>query len=187
MKKLLFFTINLLGLTSCFNTREPALPSSTTSWISPNEPLILIENFQKATAELNLNNYERCLNRYFIFSADPNVKGNNTGVFQRWTLLEELEYMKNISKKTLQVSANRLQFSNVVTNFITADSVEYNASYELQLYHQDSTFANYTFKGRCILALKRNSSNEWAISRWQDNKNTTSPAWTELKQHFIAP
>lgn len=175
-------------LSACFNTRKPDLPNSTTSWISPNEPMILLSNFQKATAELNLNNYQRCFSPSLQFIADRNATGNNTGVFQSWTIIEELEYIKNLNKKTIQTSANSLKFSGGITNFLTADSLEYTADYELELFHQDSTFNRFNFKGKAILALRRNSSNEWAISRWQDNRRSNAePCWTDVKLHFIAP
>ncbi|SFC38321.1 hypothetical protein SAMN05421780_10551 [Flexibacter flexilis DSM 6793] len=178
----------LCGLAACFNTREPAQPSSATSWISPTEQSILLDNFKKSVLELNLNNYERCLNKYLIFSPDRNLSGNNTGVFQTWTTVEELEYLKNLKARTVQTGANAFTFSNEQTNFLTADSLEYTANYNLFVYHQDSSYTATHFVGKCILSMHRNSSSEWAISRWQDNRtDAQTPCWTDLKQHFISP
>lgn len=174
-------------LSGCFAVREPAAPNTSGEWNPPSEPQILIENLRKAFNGLNLINYERCFAKTgFSFVAEPTVAGNSIGVFARWTLVEELEYVKNLRNRSNLSIANDLTLSNVRTNFLTGDSIEYNATYSIRLNHLDSTFGKYNFAGNLIFTMRRNDNNEWIIRRWQDNQ-TSGPCWSEIKQRFIVP
>jgi hypothetical protein len=179
-----------LALPACFATREPGLPSpgSNTDWNSPTDPDILIANFSQAMATLNLVNYERCLARdRFKFIVEPTISGNNVGAFQRWTLQEELDYIKNLRARSTNTTANSLAFSNQRRNNLSADSIEYSAAYELRAYQNDTTFKYDTFRGNALLVLTRNRNNEWQIVQWQDNKSTGPACWSDLKQRFYTP
>ncbi len=187
---LMAFAFIFLGiLSSCFALREPAVPTATTSWISPTEPDVLLDNFRQAITTLNLVNYERCFrNPGFRYVPDPSVSGQNVGIFQRWTIQEELEYLKNLRNNGTTLSNNRLELSNPRQIFLNADSLEYTATYSLQMYHADTSFNKFQFQGNVLLTLVRNRSNEWAIRNWQDTKGSSNPfCWTDLKQHFVSP
>jgi hypothetical protein len=172
-------------IAACFRVRQPEPPITQSDWNTPIEPAILIENFRKSVVTLNLNNYERCFaSGVFRFLPDPTVARNNTGLFSRWTLQEELEYMKNIQAVSLQVNGNQFQLSNIRNNFITIDSVEYIADYNLTVFHQDTSYKNFSFNGNMIVYLRRNLFNEWEIAQWQDQSNSEKPCWTELKEKF---
>jgi hypothetical protein len=180
--------IGLVCLCACFQLREPAAPTALTSWTSPSEPDILLDNYKQAITTLNLVNYERCFKKDgFKFTPDPTVSGQNVGIFQRWTIQEELEYLKNLRNNGSNTGNNRLDFSNTKRIFLSVDSLEFNATYNLQLYHSDTSFNNYQFQGNLILTMVRNRSNEWAIRTWQDNKNGNGLCWTDLKQYFVSP
>lgn len=184
------FTVSLLTaiLYSCFQLREPARPTVQTGWTSPTEPEILMTNFREAVAQLNIANYERSIvPEGFQFRPDPVISGQNPGVFARWTIQEELEYIKNIINQTQNTNNNSLQFTDTRQVFLSADSVEINTNYNLQILHADTSFSQFNFQGNAIFKLVRNSRNEWVFSTWQDNKTTQLPCWTELKRHFIAP
>lgn len=178
-----------LGLTACFNERSPKKPEENTDWISPTEPSILLDNFQKASNTLNLNNYRRCFfTDRFRFFADPTISANNLGLFSNWTWDNELQYFNNLSQASQPVNPNNsLSFSNTRIVNHGADSLELTSDYLLSVYHQDTSYQSVTFTGLLTFQMKRNQQNEWQISRWQDNKTKTNPCWTELRQHFFAP
>lgn len=173
----------------CFNVREPeaAAPSTLNSdWNSPVQPDILIQNFIDAVTTLNTGNYERCFNRdLFTFTADPAIAQNNQGLFAQWDFIEEIEYLKNLQEQSVQTDNNTLVFSQIQRNFINPDSVEYQANYNLEIFHQNATFNFFTFEGNILFIMRRNDNNEWEITRWRDNKTGTNPCWTELKEHFF--
>lgn len=175
-------------LTGCFTLREPDLPTATTSWNTPTEPDVLLDNFRLAITELNVVNYERCLKpELFRFTADPTISGQSVGIFQRWTIQEELEYVKNINAKRAAVGNNRLQFVGARRNFLTADSLEITSGYQLSVYHTDTSFSQFQYEGNMIMTLVRGRNNEWSIRSWQDTKTGTLPCWTELKAYFVVP
>ena len=180
----------LLLATACFELRTPELPAPTEGrWTPPTSPDILLENFRQATATLNLTNYERCFDAAtFQFMPDPTVLGNNVGIFRTWSLIDEIEYLKNVR----EASATNATTRNLLTlerlgadTYLTPDSLLYVARYTLRIDHQDEEQLPYfTFEGNMQLTL-RFRNNEWAISQWQDNQSTTVPCWTKLKEHFI--
>ena len=175
-------------LNGCFTLREPDLPTATTSWNTPTEPDVLLDNFRLAITELNVVNYERCLKpELFRFTADPTISGQSVGIFQRWTIQEELEYVKNINAKRATVGNNRLQFNGARRNFLTADSLEITSGYQLSVYHTDTSFSQFQFEGNMIMTLVRGRNNEWSIRSWQDTKTGMLPCWTELKAYFVVP
>ncbi len=178
----------LIFLNSCFEVREPASPvAGGGSWVSPTEPSVLIDNFKAALTGLNVANYERCfVPAGFRFIAEPSVQGNNAAIFQRWTLLEEREYVNNLRSKTLQTNQNSLSFTPRGTQTFSADSLEMVMDYNLRVVHQDTVLKSFDFSGSMRIIMVRNRTNEWAINTWQDNREGTKLCWTELKQRFVA-
>lgn len=178
----------LVGLNSCFEVREPSAPvAGGGTWVSPTEPSVLLDNFKAAITGLNVANYERCFiaNR-FRFIADPSVQGNNAAIFQRWTLLEEREYVNNLRSKTLQTNQNSVNFTPRGTQTFSADSLEMVMDYSLRMVHQDTVLKSFDFSGSMRIIMVRNRTNEWAIATWQDNREGIKLCWTELKQRFVA-
>lgn len=187
MQKLLpyLFVLALLG-TACFRTRDPEPPVSASDFAPPNQPETVLSNLTNAVTKLNVANYERCFSTsHFLFSPDPGVARNNTGLFSNWALQpSELDVLRNIDRVKDGTSQNRLVFSNARTNNINADSVEYVADYRLQIQHLDTTFRQYVFTGNLNFSMMRNLENEWRIVRWRDAKTGADPCWSDLKQHF---
>ena len=181
--------LSLFVISSCFNVREPeeaALSAQSSNWVSPVQPDILIQNFTETVTNLNTGNYERCFNRdLFTFVAAPTVAQNNQGLFAQWAFIEEIEYFKNVQEQSVQTDNNTLVFSQIQRNFINPDSIEYQADYELELFHQDALFNFFTFSGNLRFIMRRNANNEWEITEWRDNKTGTNPCWTDLKEHFF--
>jgi hypothetical protein len=175
-------------LSACFNERSPKLPEENTSWITPTEPNILLENFRKAVVNLDFNNYQRCLAiDIFSFRADQTIMANNLGLFSNWNWDSETQYINNLNRAALPANANNsLIFSNSRIINVNPDSLEYTADYALGLYHQDTTFKSVNFSGLLSFTMKRNRQNEWQIVTWQDNKTKSTACWTELRQYFFA-
>lgn len=178
-----------LSAGGCFTVREPETASPATlnsNRLSPVQPDILIQNFIQSVTSLNTGNYERCFNRdLFLFIPDPTVAQNNQGLFARWGFIEEIEYFKNLQEQSVQTENNTLVFEQIQRNFINPDSVEYQADYKLEVFHQDAGFNFFIFEGNIRFVMRRNADNEWEITAWRDNKTGTNPCWTELKEHFF--
>lgn len=178
----------LFALTSCFKERSPKPPDENTSWVTPTEPTVLLENMKKAVTQLDLNNYRRCFTtEKFAFRADPTILANNLGLFSQWNWDNETQYINNLNQAALPASKNNaLSFQNTKTQNLSADSIEFTASYTLALYHQDTSFSTVNFNGIVALKMKRNRQNEWQIVTWEDYKVENQKCWTELKQHFFS-
>lgn len=179
----------LLTLASCFNLREPDAPGAASNWTPPNQPEVLIQNFNLAVNDLNLVNYERSFNAArFRFTADASVAANNQGLFSNWSFQNhEMEYVRNL-KRLVQTgqSPAQLTFLDTRYNNLSADSVEFIANYSLYIYVQDTSLHQNNFTGNMILSLGRNAFNEWAIGGWRDAKSSGQPCWSELKQKYAA-
>lgn len=195
MKALSFFilpaiiSVLVLCLSACFNERSPKKPDENTSWISPTEPNILLENLKKAVSTLDFNNYRRCLAvEKFIFKADQTIAANNLGLFANWTWDTETQFFNNLRQASSPINGNNsLSFSNNRFINFNPDSLEFTADYNLSIYHQDTSYKAVNFSGLLSFQMKRNRQNEWQIITWQDNKNKPTACWTELRQHFFAP
>jgi hypothetical protein len=179
-----------LFLVSCFDVRSPADPTTTSGFLTPTEPSIAITNLQTAYSGLNADNFIRCFNaEKFQFLPDPTIPGA-VSLFTNWTLRkEERDVIINIKSKSTSTLANQLIFTNPQQNFITTDSIEYIAFYDLQVYTSDTSFDASRLKGKSRFIMVRNpNTNEWRINLWQDNRLATGErCWTELKQRFIVP
>ncbi|MES2389503.1 MAG: hypothetical protein V4543_15980 [Bacteroidota bacterium] len=177
-------------LSGCFSLREPDKPVSDSSWNTPYSVKILLEDMQTAMKTLNVNNFQRCLNeRNFKFTADPTVSGNNLGNFSNWTRNDEAIVLTNILnfKKNVPVNTNNsLTFtaSSVPSNS-SVDSAEYSYAYELRLFHADGNYPYTDFRGNATFTIVRSANNDYSIVAWRDNRNSSFPCWSELKQHFI--
>ena len=179
----------LVTIGGCFTERTPKLPDENTTWISPTEPSILLENLKKAFAKLDLNNYRRCfLVDRFVFRADNTILANNLGLFSAWGWDSENQFFNNLTVAAQPVNINNaFEFSNVRTINYTSDSLEYTADYAVSIYHQDTAFPAVNFSGLLSFQMKRNRQNEWQIVSWQDNKTKPTACLSELRQHFFAP
>jgi len=175
-------------MNACFSERSPNKPDENTSWITPTEPAILIENLKKAFTKLDLNNYRRCfLVERFSFRADNTLLANNLGLFSVWNWDNENQFFNNLNRAGQPVNANnQFQLTNIRTINYTIDSLEYTADYMVSVYHQDTAFSAVNFSGLLTFQMKRNRQNEWQIVTWQDNKTKPATCLTELRQHFFA-
>ena len=173
-------------LGGCFALREPEAPGTAGTWTSPTQPSILLENFDLAVTTLNPVNYERCFAPNLHFIPDPATAGSASGVFDNWTLAEERIYLARLKESSSVATANQLVFTGKQEVFFNADSLEINTRYTLNLQHEDTTFRHYHFAGAMRLILRRRQ-NGWQILSWQDNRNSDSLCWTDLKKHFYAP
>lgn len=176
----------ILPMVACFDVRSPEKPDDATGWISPTEVIILTDNLSKSLSTLNLNNYRRCLNAdKFVFLADPDIATTNQGMFAGWNWDKENQFFNNLLLASRPVSAsNSFLLSNVRSNNIGVDSVEFTADYQMAVYHQDTAFKPVNFSGLLTFQLKRNSQNEWQIVQWRDNKINNNSCLSDLKQHF---
>lgn len=178
------------ALTACFQERTPATPTRTSDFVSATEPSVLIQNLAAAYSGLNADNVIRCFNEdRFRFIPEPTVTGA-VNLFATWTLRkEERDVLINLKNRTTSTTNNRLSFEGVQQNFITPDSLEYLARYNLKVFQSDTSFNGTDLAGKVRFVMVRNpSTNEWRINLWQDNALSTGQlCWTDLKARFIVP
>ena len=181
------FFLNAILCSACFNTRKPEAPVGPTNWTPPTEPKILLENFSKASKDVDINNIKRCLKTSsYVFKADPLIAANNLGIFGNWGWDDEQQYLNNLNiRKSPSTGINGLTFQNEQTNNFTQDSIEYTANYIYSMATTDTSALATTFSGVVIFRLVRNISNEWQIVYWSDNQINNKPCWSDLKLYFF--
>ena len=129
-------------VTSCknpFATREAEPPSTTqSSWRFPTDPVIVLENMKSAFSEKNVENYMACLvdsNALFRFIPDDYEASTNTGIFERWNLSFEQNYINKIFTSIPDDSVRKLEFSADMKRSDFPDSVQIRTDYAIDLHH----------------------------------------------------
>ncbi len=106
----------LLLLNGCFKPRkaDPPAPQVQIGWISPVEYSQLVQNFILSVDLLNSQNHLRCYSQtgYKYYAASSLVNQNQL-VWNNWSLIEEREYIENISKNLLTQSYPDLKLEQV--------------------------------------------------------------------------
>lgn len=174
-------------LQGCFATRTPEPPlqnNANSDWVSPTDYNILLLNFKNSIAQLNTQNYLRCIADTFEY-IPTQVRDNSAYlIFQKWSKNDEKTYFDNLYAKSQTLSANYLQLKNTDQQFIGSDTVKYSANYQFEVQHNDSAFTK-TLKGQLNFTLHRNSEGLWRIVKWQDTEKAKDSSWTLLKMRFL--
>ena len=174
-----------LLLPSCFQTRDVEPPSSSSSdWVSPTDYQILLNNFQTAINQLNVQNYLRVFNTdVFRFTPAASLADDNQNLWSNWSSLDEQTYLENTIARLRGPSGNTLILQQTdLQDF--GDSIRYAGNYTLRFNHNDTTITDL-FKGQLLFIIRRNTFNELEIHRWEDLETVPDSSWSELKQKFI--
>jgi len=182
---ILFCTI--FSGTSCFKIRTVEAPQIQTQsdWTSPVEYTQLLDNFSVALSLLNSQNYLRCMSKEgfkFIPSAGS-VSGNQL-IWDNWSVNDEREYLENMASDLLPGSSVSLILIPDGVQFLSADSIRYNAEYKLRVPLKDSVLPDL-FNGKLELIMVRNASREWEIRNWSDFETAKDSSWSRLKLNLV--
>jgi hypothetical protein len=172
-----------------FTTRTPEKPSETSSsFIPPTSPSIVIDNFINAIRERNTENYVSCFvdstfsSYRFSFQAAQTAQTVYGSLFLDWNLTSERTYFENLRSRvptggesTLILTDDRLS--------LQADSAVYTATYTLIVQHTVQNIPQQA-QGTLQFTLSPDLYNNWAIHRWIDNKAGNDSSWSDLKARF---
>jgi hypothetical protein len=184
----------LWGLTACnlLNTREPEKPSeSSSSFVPPTSPNIVIDNLTNAIRERNTENYIRCFvdstfsQLRYSFQAAQSAQNAYGSLFRDWTLSSEQTYFQNMRSNVLSGSETSLILTDARFESIQADSAVYTATYTLLIQHNVQDIPQKQAQGTLLFVLSLDRNNNWAIHRWMDyNKTGDNFSWSDFKARF---
>lgn len=174
----------LAALSSCnvFDTRDPELPSTTTSTFEPPvTPETVLRNLRNAIGENNPDNYIRCFTDTaltpFTFVPSADIRPN----FPEWSLTEEQRYFRSMG--------SRLDGTPVLTDSVQNANF-YNDStftvrYSLYFPHKDLQAPRFV-QGSMLLHIGVDQQGRWAIDRWEDIRDPGLPdsTWSYLRFWF---
>jgi hypothetical protein len=184
----------LPGLAGCdlLNTREPEKPSETSSsFVPPTSPNIVIENLTNAVRERNTENYVRCFvdstfsQFVYSFQAAQSAQNAYGSLFHDWNLTSEQTYFENLRSSVPTGGESTLILTDARFESIQADSAMYTATYTLVIQHTKQDIPQQQAQGTLIFMLSLDRNNNWAIHRWMDyNKTGDNFSWSDFKARF---
>jgi len=182
----LILSVLLIGceLFTSRNAEQPNVPRST--FTPPVNPEDVISNLKNALNDKNVQNYIQCLidssnsnkNFQFIASGGTIFQGSDN-----WTKKNEEQYFQNLIIKIPGDQSIVLTLNKESLSAPQGDSIVYTAEYTLSVPHNDPKIPVF-FQGDIKLVLCRNNQSTWAISTWQDIKNSNVSTWSDLKGWF---
>lgn len=175
---------------SLFEPRDPEQPSQSSSdFLPPTTPEIVITNLQSSIAQKKIQNYVSCFSnpsvsgRVYTFVPSGDAAALFPGVLNSWTYTEEQVYMTNLIAKAVPNGFSDLALTSPSTE-VYADSVIYSSDYVLTFQHTEAGFPS-TARGHLQFAIGvDNSTQQWSIYRWLDFKTTPDITWSSFKGRF---
>ena len=182
------------GIAGCdlLTTRDPEKPSeSSSSFVPPTSPNIVIDNLTNAIRERNTENYIRCFvdstfsQLRYSFQAAQSAQTAYGPVFHEWDLSSEQNYFQNMCSKVPTGGESTLILTGAQFESIQADSAVYSATYTLVIQHTEKDIQEQQAEGTILLMLSLDRNNNWAIHRWMDyNKSGNDFSWSDFKARF---
>ena len=189
---LLLCFVTSLTLSACglLETREPQPPSQTSStFIPPTSPSIVLDNLVSAIRERNTDNYIRCLvdssfsDKRFSFVPTQEAQSQYFTVFNSWSPSAERGYFENLKSLTPSTATTLLFFSNQKFESVQSDSALFSATYDLVFQHNVSGVPQEA-KGALQFYMATDRNRLWMIYRWVDLKTGSDFSWSEMKGRF---
>lgn len=186
LRPYLFLAAALLASAGCdlFQTREPEPPSQgTSSFQTPTDHAIVLQNFRSAIRESNTENYMKCFTdttqRSYAFdpSAEEQIK------FVQWDLEAERRSFQNMASALAAGTAMSLADSTTNTNIASGTAV-YTLRYTLTVPHTEAN-APRIVRGTMELSMAEDARlRTWSIYRWVDQRSGVDSTWSYLKAWF---
>ena len=177
-------TIILLTITGCniFDTRDPELPTSSTSTFEPPvTPETVLRNLRASISESNPDNYLRCFvdttQHPYVFIPSGDLLPN----FPQWTLVEENRYFRSMGSRLDGAAA----LSDSVQNANFFSDSTFTIRYSLYFPHSDLQAPRFV-QGTMLIHMVTDPQGRWAIDRWEDIRSPGSAdsTWSYLKFWF---
>lgn len=175
-----------------FAIREAEPPTGgRTPWIPPTSPTLVLANLRNAIAGKSVDNYLRCLSdgssgrRPFVFIPDHGVASLNPGFFDRWGIVSEENYLRQLFAVVPQDSLHRLELELLSENFFP-DSAVVVENYVLTMHHtlRDPSYPRQAQGQAEFRLLLDQQSGYWYIWRWHDSGTGQAPSWSTFKAVF---
>jgi hypothetical protein len=173
-----------------FDTRTPEPPTNTHSeFIPPTTPEIVLQNFQYAIRDKDVNNYMRCFvdtlnsTRSYRFIPTASASSRFPTVFSAWSLQSEKSWFNALMTFVPESSSPSLTLLNGVFTGVSSDSATYYASYQLTIPHGLAGVPELV-QGNLQLVIGVNRSTYWEIATWLDLPRETEASWSDLKGRF---
>lgn len=174
-----------------FTTRDPEQPDvGDSGYIPPNEPDILLLNFENSIRNLNSDNYYKCFYeeigdkpfKYKFFPASSAL-ASYPSLFDDWDIEFERRLINRLSS---QFGTEKIQisFPNRKPILETPDSAIFSADYILTLPEKNLSQI-IDFRGRIQLTMVSKSNGLWYIVSWFDYQSSDgdieTKTWSFLK------
>jgi hypothetical protein len=139
----------------------------------------------------SVDNYLRCLSDGsagrppFTFVPDQGVASLNPGFFDRWSIVSEENYLRQLFAVVPEDSLHKLEFSLVSENSFP-DSAVVVEDYVLTMHHtlRDPSYPRQA-QGQAEFRLRLDAqSGYWYIWRWSDTGTGQGPSWSTFKAVF---
>jgi len=147
-------------------------------------------NLRNAVAEKNITNYIRCLadtgtsSKRFRFVPEATVANANPGLFLRWAIDEERNYLNQLLLFLPKDSTSQLSLSPLKEDTFP-DSAILIQDYRLTTkYRCEGGECPKVMSGQAEFRLIRNTEDFWYIHRWSDYATGDEPTWSALKAKF---
>ena len=185
------FSAGLVALCGCglLETRDPEPPGqSSSTFIPPTSPNIVLDNLVSAIRERNTDNYIKCLadsnfsTRIFTFVPTQEAQSQYSIVFSSWSVGGERGYFENLKSRTPSTATTVLLFSNGTENN-QSDSAVYTRGYVLHFEHNVAGVPQEA-RGTLQFYLATDRNQLWMIYRWVDVKGGSDFTWSDLKGRF---
>jgi hypothetical protein len=170
-------------------TRDPEPPGQTSSgFVPPTTPQLVLTNFVNAIRERNTDNYIRCLadpnfsDKAFLFTPTQEAQSQYQ-VFSNWSLSSERAYFENLKSRTPSTATTLLVLSNERFESVQSDSALYTSTYNLVFQH-NFVGTPQQAKGQLQFYLATDRNRLWVIQRWVDIKTGSDFSWSEMKGRF---
>ena len=178
----------VISMSSCdiFALRTPEDPEgSSKGWLQPDTPEQVIENLQTAITDLNSTNYLRSLDSAFVYEPDVNAQASDPNLWTSWNLEQEQAWFSQMAAAAQSFAERNLQFVDVTEN-ITADMYQYQATYILTITHSRiNEGIPSQWQGKLLWEIKINEDGLWNLHYWADQLVANQPSWSSLRADFV--
>ena len=191
MKRNYLILIVFLLICGCdlLSTRDAEPPGNARSnYQSPVTPELVIENLINSFKDQNIENYISCFanpsfsEKGFLFIPSSGATAQFPSLAEEWDLKDEDQYFRNMISKVPSEQSITLLFSDEEFRPF-GDTLIFAAGYTLNVPHNQADLPT-NFKGEVRFSMIRDSRSFWSIYYWQDNKNSITASWSELKGRF---
>ncbi len=191
MKVLLLLLV--ITMTGCdlFSTRTPENPSeSKTFFLPPTEPAILVQNFESAVKNKNLENYLKCFTSNtddvtsYRFFPSQSATTSFGSLFILWGTEQERRFFNSLSALITKETLPILFWTDRKAIIENPDSAVFESDYTLNINFSDSNIPS-DYNGKIRLVMISDNNGLWSISKWYDynlgSTDTIANSWSILK------